>query len=159
MTVPKHALLYCAVRHLPHTLPIQLVVLVHPLVHRAVGVRYFADAIQLMVFEDAFEHLAFDGYGARLAIQIVVLEMSLAKLFLINVVPEPIQLVQTVLVYHLAGEGQLLVFVVVDDEGAPYLRNLAEVLPVLHAHELPNAFDPELVLKLKFALLIQLAEI
>jgi hypothetical protein len=87
-----------------------------------------------MILEDTFEHFAFDGHSSGLAVQVVILEVALAELFLVYVVAEAIKLVESILVYHLASERQLLIFFVVDHEGSPDLSDLAEILAVLHSY-------------------------
>ena len=86
-------LLYCSVGQLPHTLTIQLIVFIHTLVYCPVWVRHFSKTVKLVIFEDALEHLAFNRYRACLSIQIMILEMSLAKLLLINIIAETVQLI------------------------------------------------------------------
>ena len=87
-----------------------------------------------MILKDAFEHFAFDGHSSGLAVQVVILEVALAELFLVYVVAEAVKLVESILVYHLAGKRKLLIFFMVDHERSPDLCDLAEILAVLHSH-------------------------
>ena len=121
--------------------------------------RNFAHAVQLVVFEDAFEHLALYCYRTRLPVQVVVLEVALAELLLVHVVAETIQLVETVFINHLPSKCQLLVLVMIDNEGTTDLSDLVKLWPVLDADELADALDPKIVLEFEFALFVEVVEI
>lgn len=154
LAVPKLALVDRAVGHLSDALTVELVILVHSLVYCAVGVGDLPEPIKLVILEYAFEYFTLDCYSARLTVQVVILEVALAELFLIYVVAKSVQLVETILVYHLTGKGKLLIFFVVYHEGSPDLSDLAKILPVLDADELPYTFDPEFVFELELPLLV-----
>ena len=58
-----------------------------------------------MIFENTFQHLAFYRYRTRLPIQIMILKMTLTKLFLINVIAKAIKLIQPIFINHLSCES------------------------------------------------------
>ena len=159
LAIFEEPLLYGAISELPDPLAIELVVLVHALVNGAVGVRDLAHTVQLVVLEHALQHLPFDCDCASLSVQVVVLEMTLTELLLVNVVAEPVELVETVFVDHLACKSKLLVLVMVNHKGAPDLRDLVELGSVLDADQLSDTLDPKVILKLELALLVELTEI
>jgi hypothetical protein len=90
LTILKVALLNSAVGQLSHALPIQLIVFIHALIYCSVRVRHFSHSVELVVFEDAFKHLTLYRYRTRLSIQIMILEMALAKLLLIDVIAKAV---------------------------------------------------------------------
>jgi len=47
----------------------------------------------------------------------------------------------------------------INNKCSTYFGNLVKLRPVLNADELPNTFDPEIILEFKFALLVQVIEI
>ena len=112
-----------------------------------------------MILKDALENLALNGNSTRLPIQVVILEVTLAELFLIHVVPEAVQLVQAIFIDHLASKSQLLVLIVINDESTSNFSDLIELGTVFDSNQLPNALDSKVILKLKLALLVQLTEI
>ena len=84
----------------------------------------------------------------------MILEVALTELFLIYVVSEAVELVQTIFVYHLSSECQLFILFVVNYEGSTDFGDLTKVLSVFHANQLSYTFDPEFILELKLALFV-----
>ena len=66
---------------------------------------HFTRTIELVILEDTLQHFAFNGNSPCLPIEVMVLEVALAELFLVDVVSEAIKLVKAVFVYHLSCES------------------------------------------------------
>ena len=152
-------LLYCSVGQLPHALTIQLIVFVHALVYCPVWVCHFSKTVQLVIFEDALEHLTFNRYRTCLSIQIMILEMPLAKLLLINIIAETVQLVQPILINHLARKRQLLILIMINNKCTSNFCYLVILWSIFYSNQFSNTLDPKIVLEFEFALFVEVIKI